>query len=348
MELENEAVCQHCRVAVLLLTHESALEHPTPAGHPERAERILAAIAGVWGSGLEVIRSESPFVSEADLERIHDRHYIDEIEAFCRSGNGALEPDTFAGPESWEAALRAAGSGYEAAATLRAGEAKTAFVAMRPPGHHAERARAMGFCLFNNIAVTAARLVDEGERVAIVDWDVHHGNGTQNTFYRDGDVLYISLHESPQYPGTGHLHEIGAGLARGSTVNLPMPTGSTGTDYRLAFDKVVLPVMRGFRPDWVLVSAGYDAHVADPLAGERLEAVDYATMAASLSSVVPSHRIVYFLEGGYNLDAIRESVAATLRATVAPDRGGAAGDPSGAVATVVSQARERLGEFWEL
>ena len=344
----NDDVCEDWSVAVLLLTHHSALEHPTPHGHPERPDRIRAAIAGVSASGLEIVRADPPIVSLGDLERIHDTDYIAGIERFCASGRRALDPDTFAGPESWDAALRSAGAGYEAAAALRAGDAETAFIAMRPPGHHAERARAMGFCLFNNVAVTAARLIDEGDRVAIVDWDVHHGNGTQNTFYRDPNLLYVSLHESPQYPGTGHLHEIGAGSARGTTVNLPLPTGSSGVDYATAFHRVVVPVLRGFSPDWILVSAGYDAHRDDPLAGMRLDDGDYAAMAFSLARCVAADRIIFFLEGGYDLDAIRESVAATLGGALGADPPVADGEPSGAVATVVAHAVERLSEVWQL
>jgi acetoin utilization deacetylase AcuC-like enzyme len=336
-------------VRVLLLTHGSALEHPTPSGHPERAQRIPAVIAGVWASGHDVVQAEAPEAERSDLLLIHDPDYVDDIEAFCAGGRGALDPDTFAGPESWQAALRAAGAGSAAIAALRSGHADTAFVAMRPPGHHAERARAMGFCLFNNVAVTAARLLDDGQRVAIVDWDVHHGNGTQNTFYAEPGVLYVSLHESPQYPGTGHLHEIGAGEGRGTTVNFPMPTSSTGADYGEAFRKVVMPVLTGFAPDWVLVSAGYDAHRADPLAGIRLEVADFAAMAASVAAVAGHGRTVFILEGGYDLEALRGSVAATIvGAFGSPGEGGLPHGSTGAVEVIVSHAVARLSAFWDL
>jgi len=336
-------------VRVLLLTHHSALQHPTPSGHPERAQRIPAVIAGVWGSGHEVMRAEPPEAERNDLLLIHDPGYIDEIEAFCARGRGALDPDTFAGPESWEAALRAAGAGFAAVAALRSGAADTAFVAMRPPGHHAEQARAMGFCLFNNVAVTAARLLEDGERVAIVDWDVHHGNGTQNTFYAEPNVLYISLHESPQYPGTGHLHETGAGEGRGTTVNLPMPTGSTGADYGEAFRRVVEPVLAGFAPDWVLVSAGYDAHRDDPLAGIRLEVADYSAMADAVGAIAGPGRTVFLLEGGYDLEALRRSVAATIGGAFgARGEGGLPEGCTGAVEVIVSHAVGRLSDFWEI
>lgn len=335
---------------VQLLTHPSALEHPTPRGHPERPERINAAIAGVCASGHDVLRAEPPPAAFDDLLLVHDADYVDAIGAFCARGRGALDPDTFAGPESWEAALRAAGAGYAAVEALRVGGADGAFVAMRPPGHHAERARAMGFCLFNNVAITAARLLVDGKRVAVVDWDVHHGNGTQNTFYAEPSVLYISLHESPQYPGTGHLHETGTGAARGTTVNLPMPTGSDGRDYGEAFSRVVLPILRAFAPDWLLVSAGYDAHRADPLAGIRLESADYGIMAGAVTAIVPPSRTVFLLEGGYDLDALQASVSATIDGAFdATDPGeGLPGNGAGAVEVVVSHAVTRLSEFWDL
>jgi len=331
---------------VLLVTHESALAHPTPAGHPERADRIPAAVAGVVASGTAVVRREAPPASLGELARIHRQDYIADIEAFCGAGRGALDPDTYAGPESWEAALRAAGAGYAAVDGLRSGDAATAFVAMRPPGHHAEAGRAMGFCLFNNIAVTAARLVAEGERVAIVDWDVHHGNGTQRSFFTESRVLYVSLHESPFYPGTGHVHEVGTGEGRGTVVNVPVPAGTGGATYGDAFRRLVVPIASQFAPTWVLVSAGYDAHRADPLAGVRLEAGDFAGMADSLAAVVPARRVVFFLEGGYDLGAITESVAATIRGALGSSD---IGDwPDGPEDPAVTTAVMAHTGFWRL
>ena len=171
----------------------------------------------------------------------------------------------------------------------------------------------MGFCLFNNIAITARLLVDEGHKVAIVDWDVHHGNSTQDVFYSEPNVLYISMHEFPAYPGTGWLHEAGAGRASGATINFPWPTGTGGSAYRWGFDNIVDPVLEQFAPDWLLVSAGYDAHIADPLAGIRLEADDYRFMAGRISGIVPNGRSILFLEGGYDMAALRASSAATLQ-----------------------------------
>jgi len=194
---------------------------------------------------------------------------------------------------------------------IQAGASPVAFLAVRPPGHHAHRARALGFCIFNNIAITTERLVIEGARVAIVDYDVHHGDGTQDTFGSRSDVLYVSLHEYPFYPGSGWLEEVGHGQGHGRTVNVPLPPGTAGDAIELAFQRIVVPVVGEFAPDWVLVSAGYDGHRADPLADWVLEADDYGRMARHLSRFdVP---VVYFLEGGYEYDAIVSSVASTIR-----------------------------------
>jgi acetoin utilization deacetylase AcuC-like enzyme len=204
----------------------------------------------------------------------------------------------------------------DAVDALRNDECDVAFAAGRPPGHHAVPDRAMGFCLFNNAAVGAAKLAAAGERVVIVDWDVHHGNGTQDIFYRHPDVLYVSTHESPLYPGTGHLREIGDGDGAGTNVNLPFPAGTAGDTFRAAFDDVVIPLIERFAPTWLFISAGYDAHRADPLAGLGLTAGDYADMALRLQALVPARRLLVVLEGGYDLEALTYSTGATLSALV--------------------------------
>jgi acetoin utilization deacetylase AcuC-like enzyme len=306
---------------VVLVTHDVSMEHDTGRGHPERPARIPAVVEGVRGAGHQVVDLAAPVATSSSLELVHDASYITAIERFCASGGGSIDPDTVARPASWEAALRSAGAGPAAVAALVAGEGDIGFVVMRPPGHHALRARAMGFCFFNNVAVTARTLVAAGERVAIVDWDVHHGNGTQDVFYDDPSVLYISLHEFPAYPGTGWYTEVGAGAGAGTTINFPWPYGTDGAAYRWAIDEVVRPVLVQFAPTWLLVSAGYDAHVDDPLAGIRLVADDYRYMSARLASVVAPQRTVVFLEGGYDLDALRESAAATISGWAAEDPG---------------------------
>jgi acetoin utilization deacetylase AcuC-like enzyme len=196
---------------------------------------------------------------------------------------------------------------------VEAGECDFSFVAMRPPGHHALAARAMGFCFFNNVAILARWLKLGGRRVAIVDWDVHHGNGTQDIFYEDPDVLYVSFHEHPQYPGTGRVDESGEGEGRGTIVNFPWPAGTAGPAYQWAAENVVAPVLAQFAPDWVIVSAGYDAHRSDPLASLALVEDDYAALGSRFAAAVPDAKWTVVLEGGYDLDAIRGSAEATVR-----------------------------------
>lgn len=256
---------------------------------------------------------EAPVVVRLDLLANHDEAYVDDIEEACAAGGAVLDPDTRVGPISWEASLRSAGGGPAASAALRAGKGDMAFIVTRPPGHHALAGRAMGFCIFNNIAIAARALTSRGQRVAIVDWDVHHGNGTQDAFYDDPDVLYVSLHESGFYPGTGHEREKGSGRASGTTMNLPLPAGTSGDVYRWLTRWLIRPAIESFSPDWLLISAGYDAHRDDPLAGMNLIGEDYAVMAYLLRDTVVSGRIIGFLEGGYDLSALTESVAATLR-----------------------------------
>ncbi len=295
--------------------------HATPSWHPERRERLDAALAGIFTAGLLDATDvrPAPLASVQQLGLAHDPLYVDAVERFCAAGGGDLDPDTVATPGSWDTARRSAGAVLASIDALRDGECDYAFAAGRPPGHHAVRDRAMGFCLFNNAAIGAASLVAGGERVAIVDWDVHHGNGTQDIFYDDPNVLYVSTHESPLYPGTGRLAETGGACAPRSNLNLPFPRGTRGDTFREAFDDVVVPVVDAFAPDWLIVSAGYDAHRDDPLAGLELSAADYADLVVRLASLVPARRLLLVLEGGYDLDALTHSVGATLAALLEVD-----------------------------
>jgi acetoin utilization deacetylase AcuC-like enzyme len=327
---------------LLVATDAHFEEHDAGRSHPERPARIRAVLEGLAaGSPPDARRRLEPReATRADLERVHTAAYLEYLERFCAAGGGRLDADTGASAASWEAALLAAGSGLEAVDALERGDGDFAFCAVRPPGHHAVAERAMGFCLLNNVAVTAAALRDRGERVLIVDWDAHHGNGTQDIFYGDASVLYVSMHEWPLYPGTGRLDDRGTDAGVGTTVNFPLPAGATGDVYLEAIDSVVEPVAEIFDPTWVLVSAGYDAHRADPLTGLGLSAGDYADITARMMGLAAPRRLVVFLEGGYDLGALRDSTAATVSTLlgrperVEPATGGGPGR------TVVHAARD--------
>jgi acetoin utilization deacetylase AcuC-like enzyme len=298
-------------------------EHEGHAFHPERPARITAVMAGINDLRLdrELVSVGAPLAARADLARVHSEPYLDELEGFCSRGGGDLDPDTFAGPDSWEAARRAAGAGLAAIATLGELDDGVAFVVARPPGHHAERDRAMGFCLLNNVAVSAAALAARGERVLIVDWDVHHGNGTQAVFWDDPNVLYVSTHQWPLFPGTGRALELGGPNAAGLIVNVPVPPGATGDVVLLAIRHVAGPTIERFAPQWVLVSCGFDAHRDDPLGELALSSGDFAELARLVSELAPGPgRLALFLEGGYDLQALRTSVAATLAVLLGGDK----------------------------
>lgn len=303
-------------VVLLYGTDPAFLEHDTGPTHPEQPGRLTAAWAGVEAAGLagavEILPARE--ATRAELERVHDAGYLDALDELVAAGGGRLDPDTVASPGSLRAARRAAGLGLAAVERLAAdASAGPAFLAVRPPGHHAVPGRAMGFCLYNNVAVAAAALAGAGERVAVIDWDAHHGNGTQDVFDDDPRVFYASFHQSPLYPGTGGADDRGTGPGEGTTLNLPLPPGATGDVYLRALDEVVAPALAAFDPAWVLVSAGYDAHRADPLTQLGLSAGDFGDVAARVASLAPSSgRLVAFLEGGYDLPSVAASVAATL------------------------------------
>lgn len=292
--------------------------HDTGTGHPERAARVVAALAGLSDAGLDdaIVPVEPRRATRQELITVHDPSYLDALERQCRVEQ-ALDPDTVVSPGSWETALHAVGGVLACVEGLASGRGDVAFAALRPPGHHAEAARAMGFCLLNSVAIAAATLADQGERVLVLDWDVHHGNGTQDIFWNDPRVLYVSTHQWPLYPGTGSMDETGGADAAGTTVNVPLPPGATGDVVRRALDEVAAPVIDRFQPTWVLVSAGYDGHREDPLADLSLAAGDYADLGRMSASLAPrSGRTVLVLEGGYDLRALRLSAGASVAAAL--------------------------------
>jgi acetoin utilization deacetylase AcuC-like enzyme len=302
--------------------------HDTGRRHPERAERHGAVERGIDDARLEdaLVRLPPRAAPRDALERVHDARYLDALEHFVHEGGGALDPDTVASPGSWDTAVEAAGAGLVALDALRTGAADAAFVVARPPGHHAPRDRPMGFCLINNVAVAAAELTAAGERVVIVDWDVHHGNGTEDIFWDDPSVVYVSTHQWPYYPGTGRPTDTGGERAPGTVLDFALPAGATGDVALAALDDVVAPVVERFGPTWVLVSAGFDAHRDDPLADLAWSAGDYARLTRRVRELAPAPgRLVLFLEGGYDLDALARSTTATVAAladAALPDLGG--------------------------
>ena len=306
---------------MLFSTHAAYLEHLAGPRHPERPERLQAVLSGIQRHGLsEAIAPLEPIpATRVDLERVHPRAYLDRIEHICANGGGRLDADTYASPGSWRAATLAAGAGLTAAEALRRGEADAAFCAVRPPGHHATITESMGFCMVSNIAVLAASLADQGERVLIIDYDAHHGNGTQDVFYHDPRVLFVSFHQWPLYPGTGRHTEVGAGLGEGFTVNIPLPPGTTGDVYLRAIDEIVAPRVEAFAPTWLLVSAGFDAHRFDPITELGLTSGDYIAITQRILGFAPPGRRIVMLEGGYDLDALAWCSAGVLQVLAGTD-----------------------------
>lgn len=323
--------------------------HVNHVARIEAEERFPAALAGVRmadenGASIEY-RSCEP-VPEEVLQSVHEAAYLNRLQTLSGSGGGYLNADTGLNQHSWEAALMASGAAVGAVDSALSGTA--GFAIARPPGHHAGAGYGMGFCLINHAAVAAEYARSLGlQRIAILDWDVHHGNGTQDIFYTDGDVLYLSTHRSPFYPGTGAVREAGQGKGRGLTLNVPLPARSGEEVYAAAFAGLLLPVLREFAPELVIVSAGYDSHAADPLGGMELESTSFGRFAAAVTSLtreLDAAPPALVLEGGYDLEALAESVAATIEGVhgeTPPDW-----EYSGGVRAVES-VRESHAEYWE-
>ncbi len=333
-------------------SHPACLEHDPRAQmpmHPDTPERLLAIEqrleAADW-LGWE--RHEAPAASEADLELVHSRRQVESIRDLCLSGGGAIDPDTFVGEASFRAALHAAGGACAMARALLAGEIETGFCAVRPSGHHAEPDRAMGFCLFDNVAVAAELAIRElgAERVMILDWDVHHGNGTVEAFRSRPDVLVAGIHQEGIYPGSGSISDVGSGSGEGYTINLPVPAGSEEDLWLSLLEHVILAAAAEFRPQLILVSAGFDAHRDDPLAGCRLDATSFARMACQVRETARSlgAPLGVVLEGGYAPTALAESVEATMAALAGEGEAeSVAPDP-----ILTSRAATYIGRYWQL
>ncbi len=284
---------------MLWVTHPLYFEHLTGAHHPERPSRLSAVLAAATDHQLvdALVPLEPSAATREDLERVHPAWYIDRIDEMADAGGGWIDADTAMSSKSAAAARLAAGAGLTAVDALRNGDARAAFCAVRPPGHHATRTQSMGFCLVSNIAIVAAALADGGERVWIFDFDAHHGNGTQDVFYEDPRVLFVSTHQWPLYPGTGRRTETGSGPGVGTTLNMPLPPHATGDVYLAT---------------WLLISAGFDAHRDDPITELGLTAGDFAALTCRALQFVPSGRVLAMLEGGYDLDALTASTRAVL------------------------------------
>ncbi len=304
--------------------HQDYLQHDMGFGHPESPDRLRAIMAKLEASGLlaRVTRIDPIEASDEAITRVHTPAYLTQLKTLApREGRASLDPDTSMSPGSLRAAYVAAGGAMAAADAIMAGRVDNAFCTLRPPGHHAERDRAMGFCLFNNVAVAVRHLQHRHGigRVLIVDWDVHHGNGTQQTFYSDPSVLFFSTHQYPHYPGTGRATEQGEGKGEGLTVNVPMSSGEGDEEYREVFETILVPAADSFKPEFVMISAGFDAHRDDPLAGMALTEEGYGVLSRIVLDIAHRHcrgRVLSCLEGGYNLNALSASVERHVLALV--------------------------------
>jgi acetoin utilization deacetylase AcuC-like enzyme len=341
-------------MTVAVMYDEKFKGHECQYPHPERPQRLDAIMEGLESSSTiaGASRIDARPATEEELHRVHDPRYVSgALDAISSGGWGSLDPDTFFSPGTREAALCAAGGGVDLAIAVQLRLAEWGWALPRPPGHHANAVKAGGFCIFNNIAVAAAALLEREDvrRVAIFDWDVHHGNGTQDQFWDDPNLLYVSLHQWPHYPGSGLSEQIGGKGAEGRTINFPLPSGCGDRDYLAVVDEVIAPVLAEFGPDHLLVSAGFDGHERDPLAGHEATSGCYGEMASRMKGLADSlcgGRLTLFLEGGYDLTALRESAAEVADGIASPT-----GSPSGGGATsqgnrVISATRSKIAPFW--
>lgn len=331
----------------LYLHHSSSLEHDTGA-HPENAERIRAIERALEAAGWAgFTRRQAPAASVEALTAVHPQSYVDSIRTASERG-GVLDPDTVVSPGSWAAALHAAGGAVQAVDSLLDGDASVAFCGLRPPGHHAEATRAMGFCLFNNVAVAArhALAAHSIDRVMVIDWDAHHGNGTEAIFWSDPAVLYMSIHQSPLYPGTGALADSGAGAGTGYTVNVPVPPHTGEATYLSVIEHMALPLAIQYEPELLLVSAGYDSHRDDPLTSGGLDDESFGALGAWARKIADrvGAPLAFMLEGGYDLRALGASVVATLRGSRGELEAPSAGAPDDLTERAVGHCRR----WWTL
>jgi acetoin utilization deacetylase AcuC-like enzyme len=345
---------QEAAMKVGIVKHDIYLEHITDDFHPENPNRLVHIYAMLHELGQEGLVYVQPrMATHEEIALNHDASYINFVAETKGKVQRRLDPDTVTSPKSYEAACMAVGGLLQLSDALIAGEIDNGFALVRPPGHHAERDKGMGFCIFNTVAVAARYLIRKHglKRVFIVDWDLHHGNGTQHSFYRDSDVLYFSTHQYPYYPGTGSYEEIGSGEGKGYTINVPMSYGMGDGDYSYAFEEIVLPVVRQWKPEAILVSAGFDIHHSDPLGGMTVTESGFTKMTRMLMDAaeeVCKGRILFTLEGGYDLSGLTNSVKAVilqLRKTplyMQEDKA----SPSGAVTETVRLVKQVLQPYW--
>lgn len=337
-----------------IVLDERFLQHEMPRGHPERPERLRALLDALrnWEKRSLLLSIEPRLAETERISRVHSEDHLRRIAATAERSYSSLDPDTHAGRRSYETALLAAGGAMALVEALFSGRIGSGILLARPPGHHAESDRAMGFCLFNTVAVAAQFALDEGlaRRVAVVDFDVHHGNGTQQIFYDRPDVLYLSSHQHPFYPGTGSFREKGAGVGTGASVNFPISAGAGDGFFASLYREFVAPVLRRFGPDLILVSAGFDAHRLDPLGGMNMSAQGFGRIALHLNEAAADAckgRILYVLEGGYDLQGLVSSTLEVIGACLEPAGAAAASfEVEESYAAYRDLVRSHLREFW--